>query len=297
MSLQVPRRFTRQAPVLLCVLALAAVSASFAKTLTKPEWMDDSLGGQDWDLNFFYTESAARSLRGGEFPFWNPFYKGGMPILENPQARSITPATILAVFTDSVRATKLSVLFYLALSVAGSFFLIRCALGIRSMAMVVPVVLIPFCGYLPQHLFAGHANFLSISLLPWAVAGFLLFEKQQKLRYALLFSVSIAWMVWDGHIYGFLQCAVLFGVWTLARVLVLRDVRAIERAWVLAMFTLGLAAHRLAAETWFVFEQGVYSDKQDAALSLANVLEFFVSHSQHPLLARVGGRELRYAGR
>jgi hypothetical protein len=280
------RTLGRHLPSVFCALALAFVFASFAKVLLRPEWTDDSLGAQDWDLNFFYTESAARSLRGGEFPFWNPFYKGGMPLLENPQARSITPVTILAVFTDGVRATKISVLFHLLAGVAGSFFLIRTALGIQSQAMIVPVVLIPFCGYLPQHIFAGHANFLSIVLLPWAAAGFILFEKHEKLRYALLFSASIAWMVWDGHIYGFLQCVVLFGLWAVARFVILRDIRTIQRAILLALFTAGWTAPRLIPEVWYILEQGVYSDKQYTFLSLSNVLQIFLSHSQHPLFAR-----------
>ncbi|HMY44902.1 MAG TPA: hypothetical protein PKX74_05470, partial [Leptospiraceae bacterium] len=95
------------------LLALVTTTWYFAAGLLSPSWRDDSLGGNDWDLNFFYTESSALPVRDfAQIPFWNPFYKGGMPLFENPQARTFTPAVFLAPVMGPVRALKFSVFIY-----------------------------------------------------------------------------------------------------------------------------------------------------------------------------------------
>lgn len=175
------------------LLALVTTTWYFAAGLLSPSWRDDSLGGNDWDLNFFYTESSALPVRDfAQIPFWNPFYKGGMPLFENPQARTFTPAVFLALAMGPVRALKFSVFIYFLLGAAGSFYLFRFALSIRSLALVIPVVMVPFCGYVPQHVFAGHANFVSILMFPWCLGAMILFQNTGRFRHVAVFSLSAA---------------------------------------------------------------------------------------------------------
>ena len=269
------------------VFALMITTWYFAAGLLSPSWRDDSLGGNDWDLNFFYTESSALPVRDfAQIPFWNPFYKGGMPLFENPQARTFTPAVFLALAMGSVPALKFSVLIYFLLGVVGSFYLFRFALSIRSLALVVPVVMVPFCGYVPQHVFAGHANFVSILLLPWCLGAMIQFQNTGRFRHVVVFSLSAAIMVWDGHIYGFLQLIVCLTVVFSAMAVVQRRPQILLNAFILLVAACALSAVRLLPEILYFLKYGAYFRPDHVSLTLPNVLQALVSSSQDPLFAR-----------
>ncbi len=59
------------------------------------------LGQYDWDQHFFYLESSLKPIRDfGVFPFWNPYYVGGIGILENPQIKFFSPTFFLVSFSE-----------------------------------------------------------------------------------------------------------------------------------------------------------------------------------------------------
>ncbi|MBX7086970.1 MAG: hypothetical protein K1X70_11095 [Leptospirales bacterium] len=269
------------------LLALVTTTWYFAAGLLSPSWRDDSLGGNDWDLNFFYTESSALPVRDfAQIPFWNPFYKGGMPLFENPQARTFTPAVFLAPVMGPVRALKFSVFIYFLLGAAGSFYLFRFALSIRSLALVIPVVMVPFCGYVPQHVFAGHANFVSILMLPWCLGAMILFQNTGRFRHVAVFSLSAATMVWDGHIYGFLQLLVFVTIVFSTMAVVQKKPEIFLNAFILLVAACALSAVRLLPEIVYFLKYGAYFRPDHVSLTLSNVLHTFVASSQDPLLAR-----------
>ena len=96
----------------------------FLRFTFSPDWFNNNLGGFDWDQHFFYLESIRKPVAEyGQFPLWNPYYVGGMPILENPQIKFFSPTFLFSILFGSIIGLKISVLFYYALGALGCIYL------------------------------------------------------------------------------------------------------------------------------------------------------------------------------
>ncbi len=268
------------------LIALGLYSLFFLRPLVSHEWLDDSLGFRDWDLNFFYAEAVRKSVvEYHEIPSWNPFYNGGLPVFENPQVRLFTPAMILTLIFGTVPGIKLSILFHWILCAAGSAYLFWRVLRLRTAAVLAGSILFPFCGYLPQHLFAGHANALSVTLCPWALAFFLRWIRLKSLRYALLAAGVTAWMLWDGHPYGFLQFLLVACAFVFFESLARRSLAHYRSLALFLLFTFAFSAPRIIPEAQYMMRFGAYYRPDTQAVSLFQIWDAFTSQNQFPLQA------------
>src|SRR5579862_4150387 len=80
------------------VLGATLVSVAFAVFFGSSILQHLSTEGlpQDWDFLLQLRWAASNSLlQFHQFPFWNPYKCGGMPLLANPQADFLTPLFFL----------------------------------------------------------------------------------------------------------------------------------------------------------------------------------------------------------
>ena len=84
----------------------------------------DNWGIQDWDQHLFYQDAPRTMLlQYGQFPLWNPYYGGGMPMLANPQSTFLSPVWIFVLIFGAVRGVKLEIVFYLVAGLLGVYLL------------------------------------------------------------------------------------------------------------------------------------------------------------------------------
>lgn len=165
-------------------------------------FFSDFAGANDWDAQLFYLESLVRSVKDyGEIPLWNPWYVGGLPVLENPQTKFGGISMLAGLLLGSVQGIKTSILFFYLAGAASCVFLFRKVLRLGIAASVYGSFLFLFSGYLPLHLIAGHATFISALLLPLA-AG-LMIQSGKKPSGRLFYAALAGWVLAIMHAEGY----------------------------------------------------------------------------------------------
>jgi hypothetical protein len=80
------------------------------------------------DLTFYFYPSnrlISAIVRGGEFPFWNPYYSAGQPLAANPEFSIFYPPRWLILLPDFDFGFKLHLLVHIAIGLIGMYFLLR----------------------------------------------------------------------------------------------------------------------------------------------------------------------------
>ncbi len=159
----------------------------------------DNLGRGDWDYFYFNHEVPQISIFSfRQFPFWNPFVCGGMPLLGNPQARFLSPSILITGLFGVVRGLKIEIVLHFILGMLGMFWLSD-QMKIRGLFRLLPGIIFLFSGPMVLHLTEGHLTWLPAVYLPFV---FLFFLKAaaapKKIVYAALF---LALMIYEGGTY------------------------------------------------------------------------------------------------
>jgi hypothetical protein len=169
-------------------------------------------GRFDWDYHMqlhwviWYTITHFH-----QFPFWNPYKCGGMPLLGNPQSPILTPFLLPDLLFGPVIGLHLGSIVHVAIAFGGAYFLAR-VLGISRLGAVA-------CA----GAFAGNSGFymyyewgdwfhLSLAYAPWAIALLWVGSEQRRLIFAAVGGLVMAQMVMEGGLYQLLFTATMLGV-------------------------------------------------------------------------------------
>ncbi len=99
------------------VLRLCVLSLAFP-IMTNP----DGFGIADWDFVLDKFEAARRTiLIWGQFPWWNPWSRGGFPLAAEPQIGAISIATPLVLTLGTTIGLRLAAILWLLIAVEGTY--------------------------------------------------------------------------------------------------------------------------------------------------------------------------------
>lgn len=163
----------------------------------------------DWDYFFSLYEVPLISLfKYHQFPLWNPYFGGGMPLIGNPQAGYLSPVLVLTALFGAVAGLKIAVWLHTFLGLWG-MWLLGGYLGINGPARFAPPCVFMFTSAWALHLAEGHIVWLPAALIPFL---FLTFLKGLDSRAWLVFAAVIeSIMFYEGGTY-ILAFTILFMV-------------------------------------------------------------------------------------
>ena len=125
-------------------------------------------GFGDWQMIHHNWEAAYIAIsRFAEWPLWDPFHCGGVPILGNPESQVYSPWFLLSFVFGTVVAVKLMVLGHVACAASGMYWLARRRYGLRVEAAALAAVTWSWCGCFVWDAAGGHATFLGFAFAPW----------------------------------------------------------------------------------------------------------------------------------
>lgn len=195
----------------------------------------DNWGIQDWDQHLFYHAVPRHTvLRYHQFPFWNPWYCGGAPLLANPQSRFLSPTYLAVLLLGAVRGIKVEILLHLIIGLSGTYRLAR-GFGMSRWGAALSASLFVFNSSFALNLTVGMTWFLSVSYIPWAFHFYR--RADADLRWSAASGICLALVFLGGGIYP-VVIAVLF-LFAYALFSVLLEKRRLSRA--AAAFFLSLA--------------------------------------------------------
>jgi hypothetical protein len=191
-SLDDPARQSVAVRFLPWVLRLSVLSLAYT-IMRNP----DGLGKADWDFVLDKFEAARRTmLIWGQFPWWNPWSRGGFPLAAEPQIGAISMATPLVLSLGSSIGLRYSAILCLLIGVEGTYRLAW--LWFREPCAAAATALIyGLNGAVIISTALGYVQAMSYCSLPWLA----------------FFAYRIGWGFSDGVWLGFwLAFAVLNGI-------------------------------------------------------------------------------------
>ena len=179
-----------------------------------------------------------------QFPLWNPYECGGMPMFGNPQSRILTPFFLLHLLVGPVLGLQLEIILHLALAWSGGYVLGR-ALGLRPLACVVCASVFSANSWFYLHIAEGHAWAMPAAYFPWVAALFCSAVDRKRLLPAALAGLLIALIFWEGGLYPAVFATILIASIGLPMILTRWSLWPLWSGLVVAVFTGGFAAIKL----------------------------------------------------
>lgn len=169
--------------VLLCITLCVPIILCTLPTLAS----GDGFPSGDFDMQVQMTEAAKISiLEFKQFPYWNPWINGGVPLFADPQFGLFTPQTLFSLFTSSVIAWKLAFVLYL---IIGFFSMLKLVNYItrkklsKSTDWLKINILISYLWIFNSFFWVrfngGHLTFILLILLPGILYLVLSFDKNK----------------------------------------------------------------------------------------------------------------------
>ena len=152
---------------------------------------------------------AARALKDGHLPVWNPFTFSGYPLLATNQAAVFYPPNLVFAVLPAIAANNVVVIFNFVLAGGGAFFLSRRLCGDDTGALVSGVAF-AFCGFMFAHI--THQSVLaSVAWLPWALLGYERLRERFSAGRLAAAAAALAMVGLAGHsqMFGFVAGAVV----------------------------------------------------------------------------------------
>ena len=179
-----------------------------------------------------------------QFPFWNPYKCGGIPLFADPQSAVLTPWLLLDLLFGPAVAINLGAIVHAAIGFGGAYFLAR-VLKINQLGAVACAVAFAGSAWFYMDFEWGEMNFLSFSYAPWAVALFWLGLERERLIFTAAGGVVMALILMEGAVYQLIFTMTMIAGLAMAIALQRRSWFPLRLLAIIAAFTAGFAAIKL----------------------------------------------------
>jgi hypothetical protein len=218
------------------IVLLAVAGACI--TLWQPLW-SASRTLYLWDAGTYFfpmKEMLSATVKAGEWPWWNPWIRNGLPFYANPQVGLFYPASLLFYLLPTALAFNWNVILHAILMASGFFLWLRSS-GRSPAAAALGALAIAWGGFaLSMTIYLNNLQALAwIGWTWWAWEGWL---RDRTWRWLALTSAGFALEFLAGEP----QIAVVTGVVALLLAGQRSDARPARRAWFAPVLGLGAAA-------------------------------------------------------
>jgi hypothetical protein len=175
----------------------------------------DGLGFADWDFVLDKFEALRRTiLIWGQFPWWNPWSRGGFPLAAEPQIGAMSMATPLVLALGTTIGLRIAAILCILIAVDGAYRLARLWLR-EPWAAAASALIYGLNGAVLIHVSQGYILVMSYCSLPWLFH--FAFRIGQRFSSGLWLGFWMAFAVMNGIQYMTLYAVpILAAIWTRA---------------------------------------------------------------------------------
>ena len=224
--------------------AVAIGSSAFALVFCYPLISHLSISGAfgDWDLDSSSEQAAYWAVHlYHQFPFWNPFLCGGMPLLGDPQSHFFSPWFLLTLIFRPMVSLRMQVVLYDAIAWSGGYVLAR-VLGVRRISAICTATAFAGSSWVFLRASEGQIVIMVFVYLPWIIAAGWTASERGKLRFAAICGALIALSFFEGSPYPPLFEALTLALVLVGRAAVQMNARPLIALVLAAFFTAGFGA-------------------------------------------------------
>ncbi len=156
----------------------------------------DGLGFADWDFVLDKFEALRRTiLIWGQFPWWNPWCRGGFPLAAEPQIGAVSIATPLVLALGTATGLRIAAIVYLMIAVEGAYRL--ALLWLREpWAAAAAALVYGLNGAIIVDTAQGYVTAMSYYIVPWL--AYHAFRIGDRFRDGLALGFWLAFAVLNG---------------------------------------------------------------------------------------------------
>ena len=230
-------------------------------------------------------------LRYREFPGWNPYECGGLPLWDNPQAFVGAPLAWLTFAVGTTRTMEVWYVVHGALGFLSMWALLRGDLRLSRLACFVGSAMWAWNGFHQQHYGNGHSTFVPFEYFPLAL--FLWRRAERDIRYAVGLGMLVAWMMYEGAVYPLPHLVVLLAVESLTRAWPARRTLSMAKAGAVVLlvgFTLGASRFVPVMHQLRIHDRGLHVELDALKWDTFHDMFLVRDHAR----GRVPGQEYRW---
>jgi hypothetical protein len=271
------------------IILVAILSAAFACAFGYVLISQPHKLGTVWDWDYFEQldwVGAHTIAHFHQFPFWNPYKCGGMPMLANPQSRILAPFFILQILFGQAFGFHLEILLMLAVGWSGGYFLAR-LLGLNPLAAITGASIYAGSSWFSLHLSVGHFSFITALYLPWIIAMLWHSMTRGSFVSAAIGGLFVAFTLDGGGVYQLTQAALLVGVLAIVIAIDRRSAMPLVMLMVFGVFAAGVSAVKLLP-AYMLISKNPHPINISEYSSLSTVLGALLSRDQTMTKATVG---------
>ena len=147
--------------------------------------------------NVPFKVAAANIVWSGQFPMWNPYLFGGMPLLGGAQGGLLFPLNWFYLILSPSLATNVMVLLTYMIAALGAYMFARCT-GASIKGAAATSIIWSYGGFLVNQI--SHINIVhTAALLPWALWLMHLYVRSGRRKHGALLAVVVALQIFAGH--------------------------------------------------------------------------------------------------
>ena len=220
----------------IAVILIGAWCYPYITTGNKVEWGDFGIFTQG------YEAIRVSILQYHQFPWFDPWIAGGVPLYANPQIGVFSIQTILVLIFGAVRGLKVALILYTYAGYASMYILARRYFKIDKLPATLLGLIWLFCSFFVSHL-PSHYTFLWFMMAPFFIY---LALRLNSLKSGFWFGLAFAVMGLSDVHYSFFQIVIVCSLIILARLIIDNRHRLqIFKAGIVALLTFFLVAgHR-----------------------------------------------------
>ncbi|OIQ19538.1 MAG: hypothetical protein BM556_03375 [Bacteriovorax sp. MedPE-SWde] len=158
----------------------------------------DNIGINDFDHNFTNILVSIKSIfQEYEFPLWNPYDHGGIPLLGQAYSSSLSPFNILFLVFPALIALKIKILICSLLCCFTSYRYLKDQVK-DNLSATCGAILFTFSSYNALNITQGQYEFMTM----WYIPILFLTYKNSDLKSSIIFSISVVMMLFEGAVYN-----------------------------------------------------------------------------------------------
>ncbi len=204
-------------PRWLRVLGLASVALLLSLFFWSPMLgsYPNTQGGDGPQVQKIFEAARVSIFRYHEWPLWNPYECGGLPLWDHPTSLVAAPLSWSMLLVDTTLAMDMWLVAHSALGFLCMWVFARHELRLSREATFVASCVWAFCGFHQQHYSGGHLSFVPFLYFPLAL--FLWRRAEIDTRHAVGLGLLVAWMIVEGGVYPLPHLAIFLAAEALMR--------------------------------------------------------------------------------
>jgi hypothetical protein len=167
--------------------------------------------------NLVYRIFLQRSLADGSFPWWSPYWFGGMPFVASGHTQALYPPSVIAAFFDPLTSYGALIAFHGSVAAGGAWLWLRAA-GLGRLACFLGSLVFLWNGmFVTRH---GQPQFIATGAwLPWILAGIEHLCGSRRALGTALVAIATALAILAGHPSVYIYGLYFIGAYALVRAL------------------------------------------------------------------------------